>query len=52
MGGGTDQEIDVVIVASERRKFTLQKFYGRRHDLDDRYGISESQMTTDMFHLS
>ena len=28
------------------------KFYGRHHDLVDRYGISISQMTTDMFHLS
>jgi hypothetical protein len=25
---------------------------GRHHDLVDRYGISVSQMTTDMFHLS
>jgi len=24
----------------------------RYHDLIDRYGISVSQMTTDMFHLS
>jgi hypothetical protein len=24
----------------------------RNHDLADRYGISVSQMTTDMFHLS
>ena len=24
----------------------------RHHDLVDRYGISVSQMTTDMFHLS
>jgi hypothetical protein len=27
-------------------------FYGRHDDLVDRYGISVSQMTTDMFHLS
>ena len=27
-------------------------FYGRHHDSVDRYGISVSQMTTDMFHLS
>jgi hypothetical protein len=33
-------------------KSPLRKFYGRRHDLVDRYGISVSQMTTDMFHLS
>jgi hypothetical protein len=31
-------------------KSSLRKFYGRHHDLVDRYGIS--QMTTDMFHLS
>ena len=29
-----------------------RKLYGRHHDLVDRYGISVSQMTTDMFHLS
>ena len=33
-------------------RFLLVKFYGRHHDLVDRYGISVSQMTTDMFHLS
>ena len=33
-------------------KSLLRKFYGRHHDLVDRYGISASQMTTDMFHLS
>jgi hypothetical protein len=33
-------------------KSSLRKFYGRNHDLLDRYGISVSQMTTDMFHLS
>ena len=32
-------------------KSSLRKFYGRHHDLVDRYGIL-SQMTTDMFHLS
>jgi len=31
---------------------SLRKFYGRHHDLVDGYGISVSQMTTDMFHLS
>ena len=31
---------------------SLRKCYGRKHDLVDRYGISVSQMTTDMFHLS
>jgi hypothetical protein len=29
----------------------LRTFYGRQHDLVKRYGISVSQMTTDMFHL-
>jgi hypothetical protein len=33
-------------------KSWLRKFYGRHHDLVDRYGKSVSQMTTDMFHLS
>ena len=34
-------------------KSSLRKCYGRHHDdLVDRYGISVSQMTTDMFHLS
>jgi len=28
------------------------EFYDRHHDLVDRYGISLSQITTDMFHLS
>jgi hypothetical protein len=31
---------------------SLRKFYGRNHNFVDRYGISVSQMTTDMFHLS
>ena len=33
-------------------KPSLWKFYGRHHDLVDRYGISVSQLTTDMFHMS
>jgi hypothetical protein len=33
-------------------KSSLQKFYGHHYDLVDRYGISVSQMTTDMFHVS
>ena len=33
-------------------KSSLEKDYGRHHDSVDRYGISVSQMTTDMFHLS
>jgi hypothetical protein len=33
-------------------KSSLQKFYGRHHELADRCGISVSQMTMDMFHLS
>ena len=31
---------------------SLRQFYGRHHDLVDRYGISVSQMIMDMFHLS
>ena len=33
-------------------KSWLRKFYGHHHDLVDRYGISVSQMTKDMFPLS
>ena len=33
-------------------KSSLRSFYGRHHDLVNRYGVSVSQMTTDMFHLS
>jgi hypothetical protein len=33
-------------------KSSLRKFYCRHHDLVDRSGISVSQMTMDMFHLS
>ena len=33
-------------------KSSLRQFYGRPHDLVDRYEISVSQMTIDMFHLS
>ena len=33
-------------------KSSFQKFYGRHHNLFDRYGISVSQITMDMFHLS
>ena len=36
----------------DKLKSSLQKFYGRHHDVVDRYGISGSQMTTDMFHFS
>ena len=33
-------------------KSSLRPFYGRHHDLVNRYGVSVSQMTTDIFHLS
>ena len=33
-------------------KSSHRKFYGRHHDLVDRYGIPVSQLTTDMFDLS
>ena len=32
-------------------KSSLRKFYGRHPDLDDRCGISVSQITTDTFHF-
>ena len=32
--------------------FSLQKCYGRNHNLVDRHGISVSQMTANMFNLS
>ena len=35
-----------------RLKSSLLKFYGRHHDLVDRYVKSVSQINTDMFHLS
>jgi hypothetical protein len=33
-------------------KSSLRKFYGHHHDFVDRYVISVSQMTTNMFNLS
>jgi hypothetical protein len=33
-------------------KSSLRTFYGRHHDFVDRYKISVSQITTDIFHLS
>ena len=33
-------------------KSLLRKFYDRHHDLVNRYGISVSQITSDIFHLS
>jgi hypothetical protein len=33
-------------------KSLLRKFYDRHHDLVNRYGISVSQITADIFHLS
>ena len=33
-------------------KSSLRKFYSHDHNLVDRYGISVSQMTKDMLHLS
>ena len=36
----------------DKKTSSLRKFYGLHHDLVNRSGISVSQMTTDMFHLS
>jgi hypothetical protein len=33
-------------------KSSLRKFYSRLHDFGNRYGVSASQMTTDMVRLS
>jgi hypothetical protein len=33
-------------------KSSLRMFCDRHHELVDRYGISMSQITTDIFHLS
>ena len=33
-------------------KSSFRKLYGRHHDLVSRYGISVSQMTRNMIHLS
>ena len=35
-----------------RLKSSLQKFYGRHHELVDRYGVSVSTMRTDIFPMS
>jgi hypothetical protein len=34
-----------------RLKSSIRKFYGRHHDLVNRYGVFASQMTTDMPRL-
>ena len=39
-------------VLLDKLKSSVRNFDGRHHDSVDRYGISVSQMTTDMFHLS
>ena len=41
-----EREWEVVI------RCVICSFFGRHHDLVDRYGISVSQMTTDIFNLS
>jgi hypothetical protein len=35
-----------------KNRYTVEKVYGRNHDLVNRYGISVSQMTMDMYQLS
>ena len=40
------------LVKMVKLKSSLRTMYGRHHDLIKRYGISVSQMTMDMFHLS
>jgi hypothetical protein len=40
------------IMSLPTTRITSQIMYSRHHDLVDRYGISVSQMTTDMFQLA
>jgi hypothetical protein len=35
-----------------KMKISLGNLYGRRHDLVERYGVSVSQLTSNMFRLS
>ena len=35
-----------------RLRSSLQKFYGRHHELVDKYGVTISVMRTDLFSLS
>ena len=39
-------------VLQVKLKSSLRKFYGSHHELVNLYGISVTQITTDMFHLS
>jgi hypothetical protein len=47
-----DKEATEPRVPFGKAEVIISKFNGRHHDLVDRYGISVSQMITDMFHLS
>jgi hypothetical protein len=42
----------IIIRISKKNRQQNVLTYCRHHDLVDRYGISVSQITTDMFHLS
>jgi hypothetical protein len=51
----TDRRIITLIIIVGRITISsvmTSKFYGCHHDLVNRYGVSVSQMTTDMFRLS
>jgi hypothetical protein len=43
---------DLQQITQKGLKSLLWKLYGRHHDFVDRYEISVSQMTTDMFPLT
>jgi len=45
----TEPSVPILLV---KLKSSLRKFYDRQDDLVDRYGISVSQMTMDMFNSS
>ena len=46
---GVNKEATEQRVPSGLLEVTFQMFYGCHHDLDNRYGLSLSQMTSDMF---
>jgi hypothetical protein len=46
-----DRVTRISLKTGSELKSSLRKLYGHHHDLVDRYGISVSQMTSDMFHL-
>jgi hypothetical protein len=48
----TNNDLRNIHIKLLKLKSSLRKFYGRHHDLVDRYRKYVVKMTTDMFHLS